>query len=279
MQKGLPVYQARRVVSSQRRGSSRPVVVETAAGYFFTKLRGAAQGTAALVAEIMVAALAAALDLWVPAQALIVLDAATPSDDQDDELLDLLRASSGLNLGFQYLPGARDLRPEEIEAVDEALACQVLWLDSLVMNVDRRSHNPNLMWYQNQLWLIDHGAALPFQYHWAAVTENSPRNEQYAMTQHLFWPRAQTLDQWDEPLTARLSAPVLQSAIAKIPDCFLAPLLASPHPVSADQIERRRQAYAAFLWKRLKSPRPFMNTWLAHHSPTSESAPGDRNES
>ena len=279
MQKGLPVYQARRVVSSQRRGSSRPVVVETAAGYFFTKLRGAAQGTAALVAEIVVAALAEALDLWVPAQALIVIDAATPSDDQEDELLDLLSASSGLNLGFQYLPGARDLRPNEIEAVDEALACQVLWLDSLVMNVDRRRHNPNLMWYQGQLWLIDHGAALPFQYNWTAVREHSPRQEQYAMAQHLFWPRAQMLDQWDEPLAAKLSAPVLQAAIAKIPDCFLAPLLASPQPASADQLERRRQAYAAFLWKRLKSPRPFMNTWLAHHSQAHESTQGDHKNS
>ena len=279
MHQGLPVYKALRVVSAQQRGSSRPVVVETAAGYFFTKLRGAAQGTAALVAEIIVAALAEALDLWVPAQALIRIDAATPSDDQEDELLDLLSASSGLNLGFQYLPEARNLRPEEIEAVNETVACQVLWLDSLVMNVDRRRHNPNLMWDQSQLWLIDHGAALPFQYNWAAVTEDSPRSGQYAMTQHLFWPHAQSLDQWDEHLTAKLSAPVLQSAIAKIPDCFLAPLIASPHPLSADQIERRRQAYAAFLWKRLKAPRPFMNTWLAHYCSAQESAQGDRQDS
>ncbi|MEM9818247.1 MAG: HipA family kinase, partial [Cyanobacteria bacterium P01_D01_bin.6] len=139
----LPTYKALRIVSAQKRGSSRPVVVETNAGYFFTKLRGAAQGTAALIAEIMVAELAEALDLWIPSQALIQMDASTPSEVQEDEFLDLLAASSGINLGLQYLREARDIRPSEIAAIDEETACKVLWLDSFVMNVDRTVKNPN----------------------------------------------------------------------------------------------------------------------------------------
>ena len=117
--RGLPTYSALRVVSAEKCGSSRPVVVEMDAGYFLTKLRGAAQGTAALVAEVIVAALAEAMGLWVPSRVLIVIDAALKSEDREDELMDLLAASQGVNLGFQYLKGARDIRPDQIEAVDE----------------------------------------------------------------------------------------------------------------------------------------------------------------
>ena len=254
----IPIYRALRVVSAQRCGSSRPIVIETEAGYFLTKLRGAAQGTAALVAEMIVGALAEALGLWIPSQALILIDAFLKNDNHEDELLDLLAASRGINLGFQYLERARDLRPTEIETVGQDSACQVLWLDALVMNCDRTLHNPNLMVCQDKLWVIDHGAALPFQYNWSSVTENTPRSLNYAINRHLFWAKTTNLEFWDRDLTTKLSRTVIQNAVAQIPDCFLLPLC---HPgASAEQIERRRQAYAAFLWKRLKFPRPFMES-------------------
>lgn len=260
----LPIYKALRVIAAKKCGSSRPVIVETHAGYFLTKLRGAAQGIPALIAEIIVAQLAEALGLWVPSQALIYIDAAIHSEDHNDELLDLLSASSGLNLGFQYLHGARDIRTNEIEAIDEDFACQVLWLDSLVMNVDRTAKNPNLIRCQDKLWLIDHGAALPFQYDWAAVVEESPRRAAYPMHRHIFWDRAPNLALWDDKLTASLSATVLQDAVHQVPACFLQWLLGSG--VSTAKVERRRQAYAAFLWKRLKPPRPFVDRSLAIHA-------------
>ncbi|MBE7381412.1 MAG: hypothetical protein F6J95_008390 [Leptolyngbya sp. SIO1E4] len=260
----MPLYSARRVVAVNNQGSSRPVVIETDAGYFLTKLRGAAQGTSALVAEVLVAAIAEALGLWVPSRVLIAIDTALESEVCEDELMDLLAASQGINLGFQYLAGARNIRADEVDAIDEDFACQVLWLDSLAMNVDRTTRNPNLMRCQNKLWVIDHGAALPFQYQWPAVLEESPRTPDYAMERHLFWNKARNLDIWDDELVTKLPATVLQNAVAQIPACFLQPLLA--RQASAEKIERRRQSYAAFLWKRLKSPRPFMATWLANQS-------------
>ena len=45
------------------------VVADTAAGPFVVKLRGAAHGTAALVAEIIVAEIAEAIELRVPSRA------------------------------------------------------------------------------------------------------------------------------------------------------------------------------------------------------------------
>ena len=254
----LPIYNGLRVVSSQKRGSSRPALIETDAGYFLTKLRGAAQGTSALVPEIIVSTLAEALGLWVPCQALISIDSTLHCDGCDDEFLDLLAASYGINWGVQYLLGARDIRSDDIEAIDEAVTCQILWLDALVMNVDRTPHNPNLMVDPERVWLIDHGAALPFHYNWSAVLEDSPRQMTYATNRHLFGHQAHRLAKWDDELAIRLSSrAVFQEAVARIPDCFLHPLLGLG--TSEERVERRRQAYAAFLWKRLKAPRPWIS--------------------
>src|SRR3954454_2704448 len=127
----MQALRARHISSSRKRGSSWPVVVDADEGRFLVKLRGAAQGTAALVAEVVVAELADALALGVPRRALVALDEDVTCDDRDGELAGLLAASRGLNLGFRFLEGAREIRPEEVEKAPDALACPVLWLDAL----------------------------------------------------------------------------------------------------------------------------------------------------
>jgi hypothetical protein len=252
-----PAHRALRVISGHRRGSSRPVVVDTEAGPFLVKLRGAAHGTAALVAEIIVAELAEALSLRVASRTGIVLDPGVPSDDPDQELReDLLDASHGLNLGFPYLDGAREVTAEEAVAMSDDLGVPVLWLDALVMNPDRTPENPNILLWNGEPCLIDHGAALPFQYRWSAVNEDMPRRRDYPLHRHLFGARAPRLVEWDEHLSARLPRDVIERAVAQVPDDFLHPLLAQAKGV--DKLARRRAAYVAFLWKRLEAPRPFL---------------------
>jgi len=247
---------ARRIVSSHKRGSSWPIVAETEEGRFLVKLRGAAQGTAALVAEVIVAELADALGLAVPRRALLHLDGDVENADRDQELGDLLLASQGLNLGFRFLEGARVIGIEEAAVSRDDLACPLLWLDALVMNPDRTPANPNVLVAEGRSWLIDHGAALPFQYSWGTVTEDSPRSEAYSIDRHLFAARADRLRDWDERLATRLTREVLDNAIAQVPDDFLVPLLG--RLPDAERLRRRRAAYQAFLWKRLKAPRPFV---------------------
>jgi hypothetical protein len=247
------VHRARRIVSSGKRGSSRPIVVETDAGRFLVKLRGAAQGTLPLVAEIVVAELADALGLDVPRRALVSLDQATDGAERESELARLLAASRGINLGFRFLEGARVIRSDEVAAAGDALACPVLWLDALVMNRDRAARNPNLLVAERKTWLSDHGAALPFHFDWPSVSEQSPRAG-YPLESHLFASRATRLGDWDSLLASRISRRVLELALAAVPDAFLEPSLAR-----GTSLERRRAAYEAFLWKRLKSPRPFLD--------------------
>ena len=250
-----------RVSSSQRRGSSWPIVVETEDGRYVTKLRGAGQGAAALVAEIIVGFLADAIGLRVPARSLILVDEALECENRDPELLDLLAASRGPNLGFAWLEGARDLRPNdprEIANVASDEASRIVWLDWLVMNPDRTHRNPNILLWKKEPWLIDHGAALMFHHDWSAVTEDSPRRPMPSSVPHLLWDRAVDLAGWDARLSSRLDRDIIRAAVHDVPDAFFTPLL--PGSSRSTTLPRRREAYVAFLWKRLKPPRSLLSS-------------------
>jgi hypothetical protein len=248
----MQVYAARRVLRSEQAGSSWPVLVETDAGVFYTKLRGAAQAPASLVAEIVVGGLADALELPVPARVLIEIRSDTCIDEPHQELCQLVRASAGFNLGFQRLPDGRSFRAIDAALVNEDLASRILWLDGLVQNPDRTITNPNLLWSQGQLWLIDHGACLGFQHAWGRVTEQSPRTNGWLAASHVLHGRATRLTAVDEPLAGCLSRDVLESAVDDVPDDLLA-------ENGGEASRRRRAAYVAYLWKRLKPPRPFVS--------------------
>jgi hypothetical protein len=247
----MKTYRAHRVLLADRSGSSWPVIVETDAGVFYTKLRGAAQAPTSLVAEIVVGALADALGLSVPTRVLIDIPPGIPIDDPHQELGQLLRLSIGRNLGFQVLPNAQSFRLGDEPRVDQELASTIVWLDGLVQNPDRTVKNPNLLWSRKQLWLVDHGAALGFQYDWPAVTEASPRSGRWSVTDHVLRARATRVAAMDESLAARLHREALESAVDGVPDDFLV-------EDGAKALRRRRAAYVAFLWKRLTSPRPFV---------------------
>lgn len=249
----LPTHRARHVLATVRAGSSLPLLLETDGGVQFTKLRGAAQGPAALVSEIIVAHLAEALGLRAPRRALVWIEPRLASDDPDYELRGLLDRSVGWNLGFEHLAGARDLRPEEAAAIEPDTAAAILWLDRLVMNPDRTARNPNLLRHRGALYLIDHGAALGFQHDLRRLTEDTPRRPGGAPG-HLLAAHAPLLPQWDPILAEALGREVLRAAAAQVPDDLLQPLTAGG-PGAAD---RRREAYVAFLWKRLRAPRPFL---------------------
>ncbi|HKN66076.1 MAG TPA: HipA family kinase [Gemmatimonadaceae bacterium] len=250
---------ARRVLGADKRGSSWPVLVETEepGERQFTKLRGAAQGTGPLVAEVIVAVLAESLGLRVPRRALVELPLGVESLDENDELADLLRASAGLNLGFVYVDDATSLASAtELERVGDEEAVAILWLDGLVANQDRTARNPNLLRHGETLWLIDHGASLGFQYALPDIDAAAVARQPYVLREsHLLQSRAPQLVQWDARFAARVTRAVVEQAVAEVPDEFLAPLVVAP---GAGTLATRRMAYVAYLMSRLDPPRPFL---------------------
>jgi hypothetical protein len=163
-----------RYVTPLREGGSLPAIVEADnLGTYVMKFRGAGQGPLALVAEVIAGELARRLGLPVPELVLADLDPRIAATEPDPEIQDLLRASEGINLGVDFLPGAAGFDPLGWTAPDD-FAARVLWFDGLVLNVDRTWRNPNLLVWHQDIWLIDHGAALYFQHNWKTADPAKP---------------------------------------------------------------------------------------------------------
>jgi hypothetical protein len=237
-------FEAWRVLRRLRGGSSSPIVVETGGGRFVAKLRGAGHGVLALAAEVVVGDLAGCLGIAVPERVLIELPPEVESDDKNDELADLLERSLGTNLGLRWLEGAREPRAEELRALDDEFAARVLLLDEWTMNPDRTVQNPNIVLWNRQPWLLDHGAALLFHHDWGSVSEDSPR-ESFDLAPHVFAARRPAVLRLVAAAAHGIEREALARVTARIPDEFLLGEQLGAAP-------RVRAAYEAFLWKRLR---------------------------
>src|SRR4051812_28890808 len=148
---------ATRYVTPLREGGSLPALVEASDdGLYVLKFRGAGQGPKALVAEVVAGELARALGLRVPELTLVELDPALAHAEPDPEIQDLLRASDGLNLGVDFLPGALPFSVAVGPVPEPDRAAEIVWFDALVTNVDRTAKNTNMLVWHGRLWLIDH---------------------------------------------------------------------------------------------------------------------------
>ena len=243
---------ATRYVTPLREGGSLPAIVEADdSGLYVVKFRGAGQGLKALVAELIVGELARAIGLAVPELVLIDVDAALGRNEPDDEIRDLLRASVGLNVALDYLPGAVTFDPTVGPFPPPELASSIVWFDAFTTNVDRTPRNPNLLCWHRRLYLIDHGAALYFHHDWGDPRKKA-RAPFAAIRDHVLLPWAAELDAADRQLRPLLMREVFQRALAEIPDSWLTDEPAVPTPLA------RREAYADYLEARLEASSIFL---------------------
>jgi hypothetical protein len=241
---------ATRYVSPLREGGSLPAIVEgDDDGLYVLKFRGAGQGPKALVAELLAGEIARACGLAVPEIVFMQLDPELARTEPDPEIQDLLRASGGLNLALDYLPGSVTFDPLA-GATPARLASHVVWLDALVSNMDRTARNTNLLMWHGRLWLIDHGAALYFHHGWSEPLARAA--EPFGLIRdHVLLPWASALGEADALLAARLTPGALETIVDLLPDAWLAPDDAFPSPAA------HRAAYLQYLLRRLEAPRAF----------------------
>jgi hypothetical protein len=243
---------ATRYVTPLREGGSLPAIIEADDdGMYVLKFRGAGQGQKVLIAELLCGLLGRALGLPIPEIVLVELDPIIGQNEPDSEIQALIKASAGLNLALDYLPGSLAGDPLNVLNVDPQLASQVVWFDSFVMNVDRTPRNPNLLWWHRKLWMIDHGAALYFQYTWNDYLERATSRFQ-AVRDHILLPVASAIAEADAALAPQVTPELLDTLVAHIPEEWLGDV-----PNFATR-EEQRAAYAAFLLKRLEMPRGFV---------------------
>jgi hypothetical protein len=244
-----------RYVTPLREGGSLPAIAEADDGFLYVlKFRGAGQGARALIAELIGGEIARAAGLKVPEIVFARLDEAFGRTEPDEEIQDLLKASTGLNLALHYLSGAITFDPA-ITKPDPILASKIVWLDCLLTNVDRTPRNTNMLIWHKELWLIDHGASLYFHHSWHNWMEQAKRPF-VQVKDHVLLPLATELDQVDEQLSAILTAERIRSIIDLVPDEWLT------GEKTFKSTEEHRQAYIDFLLSRIENSAIFIKEAL-----------------
>ncbi|WP_073948379.1 HipA family kinase [Streptomyces kebangsaanensis] len=250
---------ATRYIEPLRSGGSVPGVVEADdLGTYVVKFTGSAQGRKALVAEVIVGELARALGLRFPELVLVHFDPELAAHEPHQEVRDLLDASPGVNLGMDYLPGAKDFTPDVAKSfpVDPLEAGRIVWLDALTVNVDRTVHSSNLMIWPTfgtappRLWLIDHGAALVFHHRW----DTSDPGKSYDFRHHALGHYAPDVRAADAELAPKVTRELLRTVLAEVPDDWLAE---EPGFTTPDQA---RGAYVDYLAARVQASPAWLPT-------------------
>ncbi len=256
----LETVTATRYITPLREGGSLPAIVEADDGLMYVmKFVGAGQGPKALIAELIGGEIARTLGLNVPKLVFIELDAALARSEPHQEIQDLLQASVGLNLGLSYLPNAFDFNMLLKPSPSPQLASTIVWLDAYLTNVDRTPRNVNLLMWNEELWLIDHGAALYFHHNWDGF--HALEQSHFAMIKdHTLISFADSLSEVNETNSKKLTPDVLSHIVEQIPDIWLG------NEAVFDNLTTHRAAYVSYLTERLAQSSIFVEEAINAHA-------------
>ena len=222
-----------RYVTPLREGGSLPAVAEADDGFSYVlKFRGAGHGPKALVAELIGGEVARALGFRVPELVLLDVGEEFGRTEPDEEIQDLLKASRGLNLGMHFLSGAFTADPY-VNGIDATVASRIVWLDAFLTNVDRTALNTNMLMWNRELWLIDHGASLYFH--------------------HSLLPKASGIAEADRWMRQHITPRTLEKIVDLVPEDWL------DYGMEGITAADVRQQYKRFLTERLKHSSNFVN--------------------
>ncbi|MFD8234090.1 HipA family kinase [Streptomyces sp. NPDC059696] len=210
---------ATRFIAPLREGGSLPGLIEADdSGTYVLKFTGAGQGRKTLVAEVVCGELARRLGLRMPRLVTVALDPELGLGEPDEQVQSLLRSSGGTNLGMDFLSGALGFDPLAFPVSPEE-AGRVVWFDALINNVDRSWRNPNLLRWQGELWLVDHGATMIWHHNWPGVQASAARP--YDASDHALASFAPDVASAAAALAPQVTEELLADVTAQIPDAWL----------------------------------------------------------
>jgi len=240
-----------------KEGGSLPGLAEADDCFeYVLKFKGAGQGTRALIADFLGGEIARLLGLRIPELVFAVIDEAFGQSEPDEEIQDLLKASRGLNLGVHFL--AKSITFDAVATyVSPQLAAKIVWLDGYLMNVDRTVKNTNMLVWNKELWLIDHGASLYFHHNmdnWKdAVASPFTGIQKHVLLYHA--KNVTAIDAWAKKI---LTPDKLKELVELIPEEWL---------IEEDgtfSVAEKRNIYFEFLTQRLQQSEHFVKTIAAY---------------
>ncbi|MEV4972489.1 HipA family kinase [Streptomyces scopuliridis] len=210
---------ATRYVTPLREGGSLPGIVEADdLGTYVMKFTGAGQGRKTLVAEVICGQLARRLGLRIPELVRMQLDPVIGLSEPDQEVQELLKASGGLNLGMDYLPGSIGFDPLAYQVGPEE-AGRIVWFDAVINNVDRSWRNPNMLVWHGDVWLIDHGATMIWHHNWPGAQASAAKP--YNASDHVLASFGPDIASAAAELAPLVTEELLTEVTAEVPDEWL----------------------------------------------------------
>ncbi|MFD7122072.1 HipA family kinase [Streptomyces sp. NPDC059922] len=210
---------ATRYVTPLREGGSLPGIVEADdLGTYVMKFTGAGQGRKTLVAEVICGQLARRLGLRIPELVRMQLDPVIGLSEPDQEVQELLKASGGLNLGMDYLPGSIGFDPLAYQVGPEE-AGRIVWFDAVINNVDRSWRNPNMLVWHGDVWLIDHGATMIWHHNWSGALASAAKP--YNASDHVLASFEPDIASAAAELAPLVTEELLTEVTADVPDEWL----------------------------------------------------------
>jgi hypothetical protein len=194
-------------------------------GEYVVKLCGAVDGKeAALVNELLGAALAGYFSLSAPQPAIIFLDPLFTNliSVEYPSRRDVLQSSAGWNFGTKHMPAAGTWPVDMSIPWDRiASAVEIFAFDALIQNPDRRFNNPNLLADTSGFHVFDH--ELAFSFLRVVLPSSTPWiiDQDRYLEQHVFYRKLKAKPIELEGFTTKLAA---------MPDAFLDGLVAEVPP-------------------------------------------------
>lgn len=257
-----------RYILPLREGGSLPGLAEADDGFrYAVKFKGAGHGAKGVISELIGGLVAKALKFNVPEYVLLRLSPLFGITEPDVEIQELLRKSEGLNLGLHFLDRAYTFEPT-VNNTDPLFASRLVWLDAFLTNIDRTRLNPNMMMWNGEVWLIDHGASLYF-HHSGKDPKEAARDPFPYIKNHIMLPYASRIAEADRLMRQAITPRTLNKIVDLIPDEWLIDerppgivgddFIAAETDSSADRsVKERRDIYRTFLTERLADTTPFV---------------------
>lgn len=241
-----------RYILPLREGGSLPGLAEADDGFkYAVKFKGAGHGSKGVISEFIGGMVAKALKFKVPEHVLLYLSPLFGITEPDVEVQELLRKSEGINLGLHFLDRAVTYEPT-VTTTDPLFASKLVWLDAYLTNVDRTRLNPNMMLWNNEVWLIDHGASLYF-HHSGKDPEEAARDPFPYIKNHIMLPYAYRLEEADKLMRQSITPRTLKKIVSLLPAEWLT------EEGSALTADETRDMYYTFLKTRLADTSRFVN--------------------
>ena len=241
-----------RYIMPLREGGSLPALAEADDDFkYVVKFKGGGHGAKAVISELVGGEIARRAGLRVPELVFLDLDEDFGRTEGDEEIQDLLRASTGTNLGLSYLAGAYSW-DVAVNTTDSLTASRIVWLDAFLTNVDRTALNTNMLWWNRELWLIDHGSSLYFHHNWSGWEKAALSPFPY-IEKHALLPLAGELRRVDEEMHRLITPGFLREVVDLIPDEWLA------ESFPEIPVDEQRRVYLDFLTTRLSNSKIFVD--------------------